>query len=61
MHKARVVVHLMDLGPETEALGEGEAKGYVLQAAAGEKELALRDWQQAAELGAVSWIMFGAR
>ncbi|MGP3691239.1 hypothetical protein ACTVZO_42380 [Streptomyces sp. IBSNAI002] len=47
MHKARVVVHLMDLGPETDAIGEDEAKGYVLQAADGDKELALRTWQLA--------------
>ncbi|MFJ4781253.1 hypothetical protein [Streptomyces sp. NPDC088762] len=47
MHKVRVVVHLMDLGPETESIGEDEAKGHVLQAAAGDRDLALRGWQQA--------------
>ncbi|MEU6757751.1 hypothetical protein [Streptomyces sp. NPDC046685] len=47
MHKARVVVHLMDLGPETEPVGEDEAKRHVLQAAAGDRDLALRAWQQA--------------
>ncbi|MBT2478188.1 hypothetical protein [Streptomyces sp. ISL-94] len=47
MHKARVVVHLMDLGLETESIGEDEAKGHVLQAAAGDRDLALRAWQQA--------------
>ncbi|MFD7262667.1 hypothetical protein [Streptomyces sp. NPDC059874] len=47
MHKARVVVHLMDLGPETDSIGEDEAKGHVLQAADGDKDLALRAWQQA--------------
>ncbi|MFE1415557.1 hypothetical protein ACFW6F_32895 [Streptomyces sp. NPDC058746] len=46
MHKARVVLHLMDLGPETESFGEDEAKGHVLQAADGDKELALRAWHQ---------------
>ncbi|MFI9310993.1 hypothetical protein [Streptomyces triculaminicus] len=55
-HKARVVAHLMDLGPETESVGEGEAKDYVLQAADGDKEAALAAWQEAGlpERGPVS-------
>lgn len=45
-HKARVAVHLMDLGPETDTIGEDEAKGHVL-AAAGDKDTALHAWQEA--------------
>lgn len=61
MHKARVVVHLMDLGPETESIGEDEAKGHVLQAADGDKDLALRAWQQASlpERGPVTAAQLG--
>lgn len=35
MHKVRGAVHLMDLGPELEAIGEDEAKDHVLAAANG--------------------------
>ncbi|MFC9295783.1 hypothetical protein ACFTWH_10755 [Streptomyces sp. NPDC057011] len=61
MHKARVVVHLMDLGPETEVIGEDEAKGHVLQAADGNRDLALRAWQEAAlpERGPVTAAQLG--
>ncbi|MGW5442733.1 hypothetical protein [Streptomyces asiaticus] len=47
MHKVRVAVHLMDLGPETDSIGEDEAKGHVLQCADGDKDVALRAWQEA--------------
>jgi hypothetical protein len=46
-HKARVAVHLMDLGPETDTIGEDEAKGHVLQSADGDKDVALHAWQEA--------------
>ncbi|MFF4409774.1 hypothetical protein [Streptomyces sp. NPDC001404] len=60
-HKARVVAHLMDLGPETESIGEDEAKGYVLQAADGDKDAALAAWQEAElpERGPVSAAQVG--
>ncbi|MFH8294936.1 hypothetical protein [Streptomyces sp. NPDC018059] len=47
-HKVRVAVHLMDLGAETDTIGEDEAKKHVLAAAEGDKDVALHAWQEAA-------------
>jgi hypothetical protein len=47
MHKVRGAVHLMDLGPEPEAIGEDEAKKHVPAAANGDKDAALHAWNGA--------------
>lgn len=70
-NKARVVAHLMDLGPETESIGEDEAKGHPLQAADGDKEASLAAWHEAGlpergpvspgQLGRVLVLLPGAR
>ena len=61
MHKVRGAVHLMDLGPELEAIGEDKAKNHVLAAANGDKDAALHAWNGAGlpERGPVSAEQLG--
>ncbi|WP_405774898.1 hypothetical protein [Streptomyces sp. NBC_01538] len=61
MHKVRGAVHLMDLGPELEAIGEDEAKNHALAAANGDKDAALPAWNGAGlpERGPVSAEQLG--
>jgi hypothetical protein len=47
LHKVRVAVHLMDLGPELDSIGEDEAKNHVLAAADGNKDTAAHAWTTA--------------